>query len=139
MGDQADDISRSFRLSAEDSKKYAIAKEKFESHFVKKCNVIFERARFKQRRQEDGEPVDAFITTLYKLAKHYSYGNLHDEMIRDRPVVGIKDAKLLEKLQLDPDLKAITQVHQTETVRQPHPMIRGEQTDTLLLEQSITS
>ena len=76
-------------MSAEDSKKYAIAKEKFESHFVKKRNVIFERVRFKQRRQEDGEPVNAFITTLYKLAKHYSYGNLHDEIVRDRLVVGI--------------------------------------------------
>jgi len=46
MGNQADDILRSFRLSAEDSKKYATIKEEFESHIVKKRNVIFERARF---------------------------------------------------------------------------------------------
>jgi len=39
-----------------------------------------------------------------QLVEHCSYGNLHDEMIRDRLVVGIKDAKLSEKLQLDPDL-----------------------------------
>ena len=133
MGDQADDILRSFGLSAEDSKKYTVVKEKFESHFVKKRNVIFERARFNQRRQDDGEPVDAFITTLYELAEHCSYGALHDEMIRDRLVVGIRDAKLSEKLQLDPDLtleKAITQVRQAETVKQQQPMIRGEQTDT---------
>ena len=40
MGDQADDILCSLGLSAEDSKKYAIVKGKFESHFVKKRNVI---------------------------------------------------------------------------------------------------
>ena len=55
--------------------------------------------------------VDTFIITLYESAEHCSYGALHGEMIRDSLVVGIKDAKLSEKLQLDPELtleKAIT-------------------------------
>ena len=58
---------------------------------MRKRNVIFERARF---RQEEGEAVDAFITSLYSLAEHCSYGTLHDEMIRDRIVVGIRNAQL---------------------------------------------
>jgi len=44
MGDRADDILRSFKLSDEDSKKYEVVKNKFDSHFVKRWNVIFERA-----------------------------------------------------------------------------------------------
>ena len=109
MGNQADDTLRSFRLTDEDAKKYKVVEDKFDLHFVKKRNVIFERARFNQRKQEDGE--------LVELAEHCSYGVSHNEMIRDRLVVGIKDAKLSEKLQLDPDLtleKAITQAHQAE-------------------------
>ena len=47
------------------------------------------------------ETVDAFITALYELAEHCSYSELHDEMIRDRIVVGINDPKLSEKLQLN--------------------------------------
>ena len=101
MGDRADDILRSFRLTEEESKTYKTVKEKFDSYFIKRHNTIFERARFNLRKQEQGESVDAFVTALYELAEHCSYGELHDEMIRDRIVVGIKDPRLSEKLQLD--------------------------------------
>ena len=87
MGDQADDILRSFALPEEDRKNYAIVKAKFDNHFVHRRNVIFERARFNRRRQEEGESVDSFITALYTLAEHCGYGELHDEMVRDRIVV----------------------------------------------------
>lgn len=87
MGDRADNISRSFRLSDEDNE---VVKNKFDSHFVKPRNVIFERAKFNSRKQEPGESVDTFITTLYTLAEHCNYGTLHDEMVRDRIVVGIR-------------------------------------------------
>ena len=48
--------------------------------------------------------MDAFITDLNTLAQHCSYGALHDEMIRDRIVVGLRDKALSEKLQLESDL-----------------------------------
>ena len=49
-GDQADNILHSFGLSEDDSKKYTIVKAKFDSHFVKRRNRIFERAKFNMRR-----------------------------------------------------------------------------------------
>ena len=58
MGDIADNILSLFGLSEEDKTKYKVVVEKFKAHFVKKRNVIFERAKFNQRRQEEGEPVD---------------------------------------------------------------------------------
>ena len=60
MGDEADDIVKSFTFAEEDEKKYAKVKEKFDQHFIIKRNVIFERAKFNMRKQEPGEPVDAF-------------------------------------------------------------------------------
>ena len=39
MGDEADDILRSFKLSMEDQKKYDTVKPKFDQYFVKKRNV----------------------------------------------------------------------------------------------------
>ena len=36
MGDEADDILKSFKLSADDAKKYSVVKSKFDDHFVKK-------------------------------------------------------------------------------------------------------
>ena len=128
MGDEADDILRSFRLSEEDDKKYSVVKAKFDGHFVKRRNVIYERAKFNQRCQEPGESVDSFITALYGLAEYCGYAGLHDEMIRDRIVVGLRDARLSEKLQLDADLtleKIFTQVRQAEAVKQQQSLVRG--------------
>ena len=87
MGDEADDILQSFSLSEDEQKVYDTVKTRFERHFVKRRNIIFERAKFNSRKQEQGETVDAFITALYGLAEHCNYGNLHNEMIRDRIVV----------------------------------------------------
>ena len=129
MGDDADDILRSFQLSTADQKKYSEVKGRFDQHFVKKRNVIFERARFNRRKQEESETVDAFITDLYALAEHCSYTGLHDEMIRDRLVVGLLSASLSEQLQLDPALtleKAITKARQAEAIKLQQPLIRGE-------------
>ena len=69
------------------------------------------------RQQEEGEPVDTFITVLYRLVEHCGYNDLHDEMIRDRIMVGISNAQLSEKLQLHSELtleKAIAEVRQSE-------------------------
>ena len=129
MGDQADDILRSFTLTDEERKSYPTVKSNFDNHFIQRRNVIYERAKFNRRRQEENEPVEAFITALYSLAEHCGYGNLHDEMIRDRIVVGIRNSSLSEKLQLDVGLtldKAITQVRQAEAIKQQQPLLRGK-------------
>ena len=52
MGDDADDILRSFRLSEDDSKKYNVVKSKFDRHFVKDRNTICERARFNLKKRK---------------------------------------------------------------------------------------
>lgn len=52
-------------------------------------------------KQDEGEPVDSFITELYALAEDCGYNALHNKMIRDRLVVELRDVTLSEKLQLD--------------------------------------
>ena len=129
MGQKADDILQSFRLSEEDEKKYSTVKAKFEAYFIKRRNPIFERAKFNMRKQGETEPVDEFITDLYLLAKHCGYNDLHDEMIRDRIVVGIRDSRLSEKLQMESDLtleRAVTLVRQSESIKTQQPTVRGQ-------------
>jgi transposase InsO family protein len=130
MGDQADDILLSFQLSADDQKKYKAVIDKFEGHFVLRRNVIYERAKFNSRVQREGETVDDFITALYSLAEHCEYKTLHDEMIRDRIVVGVRDRRLSEKLQLDNSLtleKAIGSARQSEAVKREQQELHGEE------------
>jgi len=59
-------------------------KAKFESYFVKRCNTIYERAKFNRRKQEVNETVDEFITDLYCLVEHCDFGALHDELVQVR-------------------------------------------------------
>ena len=130
MGSKSDDILATFVLTTEDSKKYDVVKDKFDGYFVKRRNIIFERGKFHRRKQESGEAVDSFITDLYGLAEHCQFGLLHDEMIRDRIVVGLADQKLSEKLQLDADLtleKVINSVRQSESVRSQQAVVRGQE------------
>ena len=55
--------------------------EKFHHHFIAKKNVMYERVKFSQRVQDQDEPVENFITDLYRLAEFCEYGSFRDEMI----------------------------------------------------------
>ncbi len=108
MGDAADDILESFGLSSEELKVYQTVVERFDNYFTEKKNTIYERAKFNSRTQEDGEPVEVFITALHKLAAKCEFRDLREELIRDRIVVGIRNRALSEKMQLDERLSLET-------------------------------
>ena len=113
MGEQAFKRRRGGRL-------YGTVKDKLEAHFVTCRNIIFERAKFNQRQQEVGESADSFHTALHCLAEYCGYGALQDEMVRDRLVVTLRDKRLSEQLQMDPELtleKAINKARQSEQVK----------------------
>ncbi|UYV77931.1 K02A2.6-like [Cordylochernes scorpioides] len=122
MGDRADDIFRTFKLEKEEeATKIDSVLKAFDSHFCVRKNIIYERAKFNSRIQEDREPVDEFITSLYKLADSCEFEGLHEQLIRDRIVVGVRDKALSERMQLDSELtleKAVKMVRQQEAVRQ---------------------
>jgi hypothetical protein len=65
---------------------------------------------------------------LYGLVEFCEYGDLKEEMLRDRIVVGIRDVALSEKLQLQADLtleKAKKLVRQKEAVQEQHLLLQG--------------
>ncbi|UYV83983.1 K02A2.6-like [Cordylochernes scorpioides] len=101
MADRTDDIFRTFKFEKEEE--------------ATKIDSILKAI------QEDREPVDEFITSLYKLADSCEFEGLHEQLIRDRIVVGVRDKALSERMQLDSELtleKAVKMVRQQEAVRQ---------------------
>ena len=104
LGEEAEDILASTNIGEEDRKKYDSVLAKFDSFFSVRKNVIIERAKFNKRSQLPDEPVEQFIASLYNLAADCNFGELKGELIRDRIVVGIRDASLSERLQMDPEL-----------------------------------
>ncbi|GBM85792.1 hypothetical protein AVEN_214295-1 [Araneus ventricosus] len=117
MGEQAEDIFSSFGLFKTEQDDFDIVLKKFNDLYV----TIFERAQFIKLAHLDGETVNTFITTFYKLAEHCGYGVLHSELIRHRIVVDIRNKNLSEKLQLDADLtlaKVIERFRHNEVVKE---------------------
>ena len=128
MGEEAEDTLLSTKISESDQKDYDKVIAKFDSFFQVRKNVIFERARFNRRCQKQDESVEQFITCLYQLSENCAYGDLRDEMIRDRIVVGIRDEAMSQKLQLDADLtleSAKKMVRQREAVREQQVQLKS--------------
>ena len=125
MGEEAEDTLLSTEISEDDRKDYDKVIAKFDSFFQVRKNVIFERARFNRKQDES---VEQFITCLYQLSENCAYGDLRDEMIRDRIVVGIRDEAMSQKLQLDADLtleSAKKKVRQREAVREQQVQLKS--------------
>ena len=92
-------------------------------------NLIFERARFNSRDQMEGESTEQYLLVLHALARNCEYGQLREELIRDRIVIGILDKALSKRLQMDPELtleKASRMVRQSESVREQQLVLKGQ-------------
>ena len=98
IGKEAQGLYEMFDLSEENQKDIAKVLEAFEARCVLVTNVIYERYMFNKRAQDAGESIDHFITDIIKLAEHCQYGELKDDLIRDKLVSGIQDDKVREKL-----------------------------------------
>lgn len=78
-----------------------------------------------------------FITALHTLAEHCNYGTLHDELIRDRIVVGLADARLSERMQMEKDLtleKAINMARQSEEIKKQQNTLRSDTSSVVQLD-----
>ena len=81
--------------------------------------------------------IHAPVMLTLNSAEHCGYGDLHDEMVRDRIVVGLCNSRLSEKLQMDPNLmldKAMSLARQSEAVKKQQPTVRGQVRDETSIE-----
>ena len=128
LGADAEDILSTTNISTENRKKYQKVLEKFDDFFAVRRNIIFERARFNKRTQQQGESAEDYITVLHQLAESCEYGDIKEEMIRDRLVVGIRDEAMSERLQMESELtldKAKKLIRRREAVQQQQGILKG--------------
>ena len=140
LGEEADDVLSSTNISEEEKTNYSKVLEKLNGFFKIRKNVILERAKFNRHNQLPGESAEQYITTLYHLVENCHYGELAQEMICDRLVVGILDTALSERLCMDAELtleKAKTMIRQREAVHEQRDMLQhnGSTRHTTTLDQ----
>lgn len=110
--------------------KYKKVTEAFQNHFDVTHNVIYERTIFNQRNQHEGESTREFIDALNKQVEKCKYGEMRDELLRDRIVAGMSNIKLSEKLQFDDKLtlkKVLDQAKMAETIGHQQGVLRPQQ------------
>lgn len=84
---------------------------------------------FNRRSQGETESVDEYITDLHRLAEPCEYGLLKEDFIRDRLVVGLRDIKLSERMQLISDLTletAVRMAKQSEQIKRQLPVLHND-------------
>ena len=99
IGEEALEIYNTFKFATgEDPNKISVLKKKFEDYVNPRKNTVFERYRFWECKQQEGETIDQFITELKTRTRSCEFGDQHDSMIRDRIVFGVRDNRLKERL-----------------------------------------
>ena len=97
MGEEAESVLDSTNMTEDERKQFKTVLQKFDEFFKVRKNVIFERARFIWRSQQEGETAEQFIMELHKLTEDCDYGDKTKEMIHDRLVVGIRNSQLSQR------------------------------------------
>ena len=73
--------------------------EKFDQYTIGEINETYERFHFNIRKQDETESFDAYLTSLRTLAKTCGFCEcLHDSLVRDRIVMGVRDNRLCQRL-----------------------------------------
>ena len=92
-------------LSEKDKTKIDRCMDSLENYFKPSRNVVYERYVFNTCVQQSDESVLSYVTRLRKMAASCEYGELMDEFIRDRLVIGLKNqgdkVRLLREKKLD--------------------------------------
>lgn len=99
MGYEAEEVFKTFGLTATEEKKWDTVLRKYDEYFKPKTNIIRLRRIFQRRMQQHNESIEAYLRALYITAEDCDFGTLKKERIRDQFVAGIQDEKLAEKLE----------------------------------------
>ena len=77
---------------------------KFEEYCKPKQNVTIERYRFNTRTQSKEETIDQYVLELRLIVKNCVFGNLEEQLIRDRIVCGTYSEDVRQRLLRADDL-----------------------------------
>ena len=99
IGPDAVKIYNSFDLSEENRRKLSEIMKEFEKYAIGETNETYERYVFNSRDQKEGESINAYVGELRTLAQTCNFCPcLHDSLIRDRIVLGVRAADTRKRL-----------------------------------------
>lgn len=104
IGEEAQELFDNLGLTNDEMTNVDTVLDKFENYYVPKTNVSVERHKFNSRLQQPGETFDSFYADLVKLAASCNYGDIKDDLIKDRIICGLCDKTVKNRLLLEENL-----------------------------------
>ena len=103
-GAKAQDVHETFEYAIDEDKvDYELVLTKFRTYCEPRKNIVFERYQFWGRNQNQGEPVDQWVTDLRTKAAKCEFRAQESDMIRDKIVFGVHDTRIKERLLREAD------------------------------------
>ena len=75
-----------------------------QAHYNPRPSQIVQRFKFKSRTQQAGESIASYVAELRRLSEHCGFGQSLDDMLRDRLVCGLAQARIQQRLLAEVDL-----------------------------------
>lgn len=97
-GEEAVKIYNTFSFEEAEKDKLDVLKKKFKDYCEPRKNVTYIRHLFFTRAQGPNESIDAYVTDLKNKAKDCEFLDLHDSLIRDRIVCGVREDHVRARL-----------------------------------------
>ena len=104
MGKDCHKICKNIPMTDAERKDPQIILKKLTEYFQPARNTTYERYVFNSCVQGNGETFDSFLGKLRQLSRTCEYGQLTDELLKDRIVIGIMDNNLRARLLREEDL-----------------------------------
>ncbi|PIK59033.1 hypothetical protein BSL78_04060 [Apostichopus japonicus] len=98
MGMECRKRLKSLTLTDAESKSHDSIIKKLDEHFKPARNVLYDRHKFFLSSQQQEETVDQYYMRLTQLAEYCKFGDIEQEMIRDKLVIGCTDAAAKARL-----------------------------------------
>ena len=106
IGQAGRDVYNTITFSEEEQDKINMLFSKFESYCKPKQNVTIERYRFNTRVQGRQENIDQYTTELRLITKNCSFGDLENQLVRDRLVCGTNSEEVRARDSAEPPSKS---------------------------------
>lgn len=97
-GEEAVKVFNIFKFEDAEVDKLDALKKKFKDYCEPRKNITNIRHLFFTRAQGPSESIDAYVTDLKNKAKDCEFLELHDSLIRDRIVCGVRDDQVRARL-----------------------------------------
>ena len=128
MGTECKKILKFVQLTEAEMEDPRTILDTLQDHFVPVRNILYERYIFHNTEQQAHETIDQYLIKLRRLAEPCQFGNLEDEMVRHRLVLGCKDSAARTRLfrEKSCDLKkAVESLRISETTSEQLKKIEG--------------